>query len=77
MDTYGNAFRTQYWPKNKVKLPPKQADIFNRIREKVGSRDGCFDIFCWKADQFIFIESKRRGKDKIQDTQKVGFKQPI
>jgi hypothetical protein len=71
VDTFGgSAFRTQFWPKNAVKLPPKRADIFNRIREEVGSKEGCFDVFCWKGDQFIFIESKRRDQDRIQDTQK-------
>ncbi|MGD0351611.1 MAG: hypothetical protein ABSB84_15055 [Verrucomicrobiota bacterium] len=70
VDTYGNVFRTQYWPKNKVKLPPKQANFLKRIQEKVGSPGGCFDVFCWKGNQVIFIESKYRGKDKIQDTQK-------
>jgi len=70
VDTYGNAFRTQYWPKNKVKLPSKQAEIYDRIKKKVGSRDGCFDVFCWKADEFIFIESKRRDDDQIRETQK-------
>jgi hypothetical protein len=70
VDTYGSAFRTQYWPKNNVKLPPRQLEIYNRIKKKVGSKDGCFDVFCWKADQFIFIESKRCGEDQIRETQK-------
>jgi hypothetical protein len=70
VDTYRNKFRTRFWPKDAVQLPPKQAEIFNRIREKAGSKDGCFDVFCWKGERFIFIEAKRRNKDRIQETQK-------
>ena len=70
VDTYRNKFRTKYWPKNAVELPPKQDKFMKRIREKVGSPAGCFDVFCWKGDQFIFIEAKRFNKDKIRDTQK-------
>jgi hypothetical protein len=70
VDTYRNKFRTRYWPKDAVELPAKQANILNRIREEVGSRAGCFDVFCWKGDRFIFIESKRCHKDTIRDTQK-------
>jgi hypothetical protein len=70
VDTYRNRFRTRYWPKDAVELPPKQANILNRIREKAGSRAGCFDVFCWKGNQVVFIECKRRDKDRIRETQK-------
>lgn len=70
VDTYRNKFRTRYWPKDAVDLPPKQDDLLKRIREKVGSRAGCFDMFCWKGNRFVFIEAKRRHKDKIRGTQK-------
>jgi hypothetical protein len=70
VDTYRDKFRTQYWPKNEIELPLKQMKLLKRIRECVGSKAGCFDVFCWKEDQFVFIESKRYRKDRIQETQK-------
>jgi hypothetical protein len=69
VDTYRNTYRTEYWPKNSVKLPPESEKLLNRIYEMAGSRKGCWDVFCWKKDSFIFAESKRRNHDKIRDTQ--------
>ncbi len=70
VDTYRSAYRTQFWPPDSVALPPTQERLLNRIWEKAGSASGCFDVFCWKSDQFIFIESKRHKKDLIRETQK-------
>jgi hypothetical protein len=70
VDTFRNAFRTQYWPANRVDLPPKHQKLFDRIAKKAKCESGCFDVFCWKDDRFFFIESKRGGQDRIRPSQR-------
>jgi len=70
VDTYRRKFRTQYWPQNEVSLPKKKALLLNDICQTAGSRHGCFDVFCWKPRDYLFIESKRSLQDRLRDTQK-------
>ena len=70
VDTYRNKFRTRYWPENAVTLPDEKETLLKSIYEVNESRAGCFDVFCWKDKDYIFVESKRRDEDKIRDTQK-------
>lgn len=70
VDTYQNQFRTCYWPKDSITLPNERATLLNAIYEANGTRSGCFDVFCWKGNDYIFIESKRCDQDKLRDTQK-------
>lgn len=70
VDTYHNKYRTAYWPKNEVELPPEQQQLLQRIYEKAGSKKGCWDVFCWKEEICLFAETKRQGRDKIRDTQR-------
>lgn len=52
-----------------VELPKAQAQFIDTLREKTGRFGGCWDLFLWKGDSLLFIELKRRKKDKIQSTQ--------
>lgn len=70
VDTYRNKFRTCYWPKDSVTLVKDKASILNAIYETNGTRSGCFDVFCWKGNDYIFAESKRCNQDRLRDTQK-------
>ena len=31
---------------------------------------GCWDVLAWKGDKVLFAESKRKGKDRMRDTQR-------
>ncbi len=42
-------------------------DVIARERGKYA---GCPDVIAWSDDEILFIESKRRGKDAIRQTQK-------
>ena len=77
IDTYRNKFRTQYWPKNEVQLPLEQETLFRQIQEVAGCTAGCFDVFCWKGNEFMFIEAKRSRKDKIRMTQRAWLQAAI
>ena len=71
VDTYHGKFRTQYWPKDSKALPAKHNHLLNCIYEVAKSEYGCWDVFCWKDENYIFAESKRCKKDKIKDTQRT------
>ena len=70
VDTYRKAYRTSYWPKDSIQLPLEQAKLLQSIYKKAGSDKGCWDVFCWKDELCLFVETKRKGYDKIRDTQK-------
>jgi len=71
VDSYrGGKFRTQYWQKDSVPIPSKWENLLERIWKKAGARAGCFDVFCWKDDEYVFIEAKRLKHDRIRDTQR-------
>jgi hypothetical protein len=70
IDTYRQKFRTSYWPKDSIELPSEQNQLLPRIYKEAGSNKGCWDVFCWKGESYLFAESKRQGRDKIRDTQR-------
>jgi len=70
IDSYRKLFRTGYWDCEPVpSLPPRQAELLERIYEKAGFRSGAWDVFCWRGDEVMFLESKRAGKDHIRESQ--------
>ncbi len=52
-----------------VKLPEVQAKLIDTLREKTGRFGGCWDLLLWKGGSTLFIELKRRKKDRIQTGQ--------
>ena len=53
-----------------VDLPPGQEALLERIYERAGAREGCWDVFCWKGDRQVFAEAKWQGHDRIRETQR-------
>ncbi len=70
VDTYRHKYRTAYWPKNEVELPPEQEQLLQGIYSEAGAKKGCLDVFCWRGGEHLFAESKRHGHDRIRDTQR-------
>ena len=71
IDTFQKKYRIGYWGKDSdIALPSEQELLLNRIYERAGSRNGCWDVFCWRSDAQVFIEAKRRGHDQIRATQR-------
>lgn len=63
-----------FWrnPLEAVELPPPAMSLFNRIETRTaGHGGGCWDIFAWRDDATLFIESKQRGRDAISLTQRT------
>ena len=70
VDTFSKKFR-QELPEidiGGVNLPAKQQQIMDKISGKTGFK-GCWDILAWKEDKVMFVELKRKSKDKIRETQ--------
>jgi hypothetical protein len=51
-------------------LPESQQAFLEKIRKRADCKGGCFDVFVWHGDKRWFVELKRFGKDRIQDTQR-------
>ena len=70
VDTYGKKFRKDLPEKSDpVSLPPDKQSLLDSISKKAGGFKGCWDVFAWKGNEYLFAESKRIGKDAIRDTQ--------
>ena len=71
VDTYRNKF----WQRlPSLSFPVIVDDAINNLLESIylkkgGKKSGCFDVVAYKDEQFIFIELKRKKKDKIQNSQ--------
>jgi hypothetical protein len=70
VDTYRRKYRTSYWPKDEVQLPPVQERLLEKIYGKAGSNTGCWDVFCWKEKTRLFVESKPQGQDRFRKAQR-------
>ncbi len=53
-----------------VDIPQEQQELIDSIRSQTGKFRGCWDLFLWKDNEILFIELKRKKKDKIQDSQR-------
>ena len=72
VDSSRRRFRTA-WPdteENCCELRDGPAKFFNSIRRADGRRGGCFDVFAWNGGDYLFVEAKRRRKEKIRKGQR-------
>ena len=68
VDTYGRATRRSL--DDNVPLPEKASELFGRIRNRAGKRGGCFDVFAWRGQEWLFSEAKWLDNDEINENQK-------
>jgi hypothetical protein len=70
VDTYSRKYRVAYWGDSTgVVLPRDQEEFLETIHAQAGTRNGCWDVFCWKDGDRLLAESKHSGKDRIRKTQ--------
>ena len=51
-------------------LPDHAREVYERIvRENDGRKRGCWDVLAWKNGAYLFVESKRKGKDRMRANQ--------
>ena len=68
IDGYGNRFRSSI---SEERVLPEHAKALLKtiIQSNNGKRQGCWDVLAWKGETYMFVESKRRGKDRIRGSQ--------
>jgi hypothetical protein len=72
IDTYRRSFRTGYWEVPALpELPRPAAELLAGIYDRAGSKAGAWDVFFWRPGDFRFVESKRRKRDRIRDSQRT------
>ncbi len=69
VDTYRRRFRRTMAMEGSA-LPRWVQSKFDDIVAENGRRGGCWDLLSWKGDEILFVESKRKHKDRIGFNQK-------
>lgn len=54
-----------------TELPPKALRLFQDIEKSIGARGGCWDVLAYREGQFLFVELKKRGRDRLQPSQRT------
>jgi len=67
VDTYRRCFRVGVT--ERVEIPEPKLQLLEQISTVAGARGGCFDVFTWRAEEIIFAESKRAGRDRFRSSQ--------
>lgn len=70
VDTFRRVFRTEL-PEQKqeeVLLPDSVQHLLNQINTD-GKLSGTWDLILWKGNNIRFVELKRKGKDRIRQSQ--------
>jgi hypothetical protein len=71
VDSYSRRFVRVWPPPPTPPSPPlAQQSLLARIKGSAGFPSGCWDIFAWQEDRVLFVESKRRRKDQVRDSQR-------
>lgn len=70
IDTYRRRFRQSLPPRSCV-LPARAQDFLDKANAGRKWPPGSWDVFAWKNAEFLFVESKRKGKDAIRQSQIV------
>lgn len=52
-----------------IKLPSDKQRLIDFIRKRNGVSGGCWDVLVWKGSRILFLELKRKKRDRIQDSQ--------
>lgn len=70
VDTYSRKYRVAYWGDSTgVILPREYEEFLETIHARAGTRNGCWDVFCWKDGDRLLAESKHSRKDRIRNSQ--------
>lgn len=68
IDTYRRKFR-QFMRPHSCSLPEHAQAFLDRANVGRKWPAGCPDVLAWGEGQYLFVEAKRKGKDRIRKTQ--------
>lgn len=57
-------------PPQCCELPAHAQEFLNRISGSKKWPRGCWDVFAWKDERYLFVECKRKGRDSLRPGQK-------
>lgn len=69
IDTYSKRFR-QFLPPHACDLPQHAQRFLDRANGGQKWRSGCPDVLAWSEGQYLFVEVKRKRRDKILKSQR-------
>lgn len=72
VDNFSRKFRTEWRLRSdpSADLPVNSKVLFDRIARRKQGRAGCWDVFAWRLDEYLFAETKG-PKDRIQSSQRA------
>jgi hypothetical protein len=63
-------FLTDYWNAPAVELPQEPKALLDRISAiRDGKYRGTWDVFCWRENDYLFVESKWKNHDRLKPVQ--------
>lgn len=80
VETYGHWRKPRFWvdwrpgkARDQQHVPIPHGWLTERLQQiadaKGGSHGGCPDLVLWRGQRLLFVECKRRGKDRFRPTQ--------
>lgn len=70
VDSFRRKYRVRYWGiPTTFQLPPEREALVAAIRARLGTRYSCWDVYAWKGNVHLFVESKWKDRDRIRPTQ--------
>jgi hypothetical protein len=63
--------RREFWqnPGEPTVLPTRASNLLQMVEDTSGGTAGCWDILAARGDDYLIIESKQRGGDRIKPNQ--------
>lgn len=71
VDSYSRKYRKSFTPEGIVELPDGMSRLLDCIYARAGNRNGCFDVFCWRGQDYIIAECKKCSEDQLRTSQKL------
>jgi hypothetical protein len=66
VDSYRSEYRVGPLEEKAVELPSSRRALLESIRQATGQRGGVWDVYCWRDERVLFVELKRRRRDRIR-----------
>jgi len=77
VDCYGRRYKTSVGCIPFGQLPSYPKSILDSIARSDKFPYGCWDIFCWRGRRLLFVEAKRKSKDRLRPGQHRWLKKAL
>jgi hypothetical protein len=66
VDSYRSKYRVGLLEEKAVELPSSRRALLESVRQVTGQRGGVWDVYGWRDERVLFVELKRRRRDRIR-----------